>query len=70
MGPVRLNEEGCMQVGDFIEIRYKGHQIALIKEIIGLRDDNVFVLLFPDMSEESHTRSSLITIMTIPLDKS
>ena len=70
MDSVRLIGEDRLQVGDIVEIRYKGHQIALIKAVIGLRDDSIFVLLFPDMSEESHTRSSLTTIMIIPLDKS
>jgi len=70
MGSVRLIGGRWVQVGDFVEINYKGHQLALIKEIIVLQSDNIFVLLFPDMREEFHTHSSLLNIMAFPLDKS
>ena len=58
-----------MRVGDFLEINYRGHRLALIKEIIAYEKDNIFVLLFPDMTEEFHTHSSLLNIMCNPFDK-
>ena len=59
-----------MRVGDYVEINYKGFQIALVRDIILLPKDCIYVLLFPDMTQELHTHDSLLNIMAIPLDKS
>jgi len=69
VGIARIIGGQCVRVGDYVEINYKGFQIALVKEIIILPKDCIFVLLFPDMSEEFHTHSSLLNIMAFPLDK-
>jgi len=59
-----LDKEGfCLEVGDWIEVNYKNFRIALVKEIIPLRNDCLYVIMFPNMREETHTHDSLINIM-------
>jgi len=56
-------EDSRLKVGDWIEVDYKKHKIALVKKIMPLKNDCLYVIVFPNMREETHTHDSLMNIM-------